>query len=402
MNLLYVYNYYQNPGGEDEPFTAEAALLEAQGHKVMRYSMHNDSINGMNPLLLAGTTIWNREAYAAIRRLVRENVIDVVHFHNTFPLISPAAYYAAKAEGARVIQTLHNFRLICPGSLLSRSGRVCEECLGRGTYWPGVVHACYRDSRIQTAAVAAMLIGHRLAGTWNRQIDLYVALTEFARNTFVRAGFPAERITVKPNFVQPDPGLGTGRGGFALFAGRLSPNKGIEVLLDAWKTLGSRLPLKIAGDGPLLGRVKEAAANVAGIEYLGRQPRENVLALMRNATALIFPSVWYEGFPMTILEAYASGLPVIASDLGSMASIVADKITGLRFKAGSAQELVSTVGWLLGNPSEIPDLRRNARLEFTTKYSAAQNYTQLIRIYNHVLGNTFEISGALTREQYGD
>lgn len=401
MNLLYVYNYYQNPGGEDEPFAAEAALLEAQGHFVVRYSMDNRAIDGMTPLALGRKIMWNQDAYRDIQRRVSENAIDVVHFHNTFPLISPSAYYASRRAGARVVQTLHNFRLICPGSFLSRAGRVCEDCVGKRVAWPGVIHACYRDSRVQTAAVAGMVTAHRLAGTWTRQIDLYVALTELARNKFIRAGLPSQRIIVKPNFMEPDPGEGAGQGGYALFVGRLSANKGVDVLLDAWKAIGQRLPLKIVGDGPLVNRVKDAAAGLPGIEYLGRQSRETVLSLMKNAAALIFPSVWYEGFPMTIVEAYASGLPVIASNLGGMASIVKDGITGLHFDAGQADDLVRKVGWLLDHPSAMPELRRHARAEFTGKYTAAQNYTQLIRIYNHVLGNKLEISGARAHEQYG-
>lgn len=399
MNLLYVYNYYQNPGGEDEPFAAEAALLEARGHGVWKFSLHNDAIRNMNPMKVARNTIWNPDAYRTVHRLVRDNEIDVVHFHNTFPLISPAAYYAARRAGARVVQTLHNFRLICPGSFLSRGGRVCEECVGKRILWPAVRHKCYRESRPQTAAVAAMVSGHRLAGTWNRQIDLYIALSEFARNKFVEAGLPAGSMVVKPNFIEPDPGVGHGSGRFVLFVGRLSTNKGISVLLNAWKKIGSQVPLKIVGDGPLQHCVENAAASTSGIEYLGRQPREVVLRLMKEALALAFPSVWYEGFPMTIIEAYASGLPVIASDLGSMRSMVKDGITGLLFKPGDSDDLAARVQCLLGTPAMLPDLRRNARLEFTSSYTASQNYTQLIRIYHHVLGNTFRSSG-VRAEQY--
>ena len=400
MNVLYVYNYYQNPGGEDEPFAAEAALLEAQGHSVHRYSLHNDAIKGMNPVVLAGKLIWNNNAYNDIRRVVRQQQIDVVHFHNTFPLISPAAYYAAKKEGARVVHTLHNFRLACPNSFLSREGRVCEDCVGKAIPWPGVVHSCYRGSRAQSAAVAAMVSAHRFAGTWTRQIDLYVALSDFARDKFIQAGLPAERITVKPNFLEPDPGMGTGAGGYALFVGRLSTNKGIDVLMRAWQSLGARLPLKIVGDGPLAERVQHLSAIGDAIDYLGRQPRERVLSLMREATVLVFPSVWYEGFPMTIVEAYAAGLPVVASNLGSMASIVRHGSTGLHFTAGDADDLASKIRWLCDNPSVLPTFRTNARLEYTGNYSASQNYTQLMRIYNSVMNNTQGIAGAAAQEQY--
>lgn len=393
MNVLYVYNYYQNPGGEDEPFAAEAALIEAAGHLVKRYSLHNDAIAGMNPLKLAGKLIWNQTAYKDIRRLVRENRIDVAHFHNTFPLISPAAYYAARQEGARVVHTLHNFRLICPNSFLSRDARVCEDCLTKVVPWPGIVHACYRDSKMQSAAVATMLAGHRFAGTWTKQIDLYIALSEFARRKFIQAGLPADRFEVKPNFAHPDPGMGSGAGRFALFVGRLSPNKGIDVLLNAWKTLASRLPLRIVGDGPLAEQVQRNTGN--GIEYLGRQPREKVLSLMREASFLVFPSVWYEGFPMTIVEAYASGLPVIASNLGSMASIVEDHVTGLRFAPGDAGDLCQKVEWICNHPDVLRDMRGNARAEFVNRYSAGPNYTQLMRIYARVLDRSGAVGAQL-------
>jgi glycosyltransferase involved in cell wall biosynthesis len=387
MNILYVHNYYQNPGGEDQAFAAEAALLESNGHLVRRFSMHNDAVAGMNPLTLAGKLIWNGDARDDIRAIVRGSGIEVVHFHNTFPLVSPSAYYAAKSEGARVVQTLHNFRLVCPGAFLSREGRVCEECLGKAIAWRGVVHRCYRGSRLQTAAIGTMLATHRAAGTWDRQVDAYIALTGFARDKFIQGGLPADRIAVKPNFVEPDPGCGSGQGGYALFVGRLTEEKGIRTLLGAWERLGESLPLKIAGDGPLVEEVRQACASNSEIEYVGPKPRAEVLALMKDASFLVFPSVWYEGFPMTIAEAYASGLPVIASNLGSMASIVKDGVTGLHCEPGNVQDLIDKVQWLQAHPEQLRNLRRNARREFTVHYSAAGNYTQLMRIYHQGSGS---------------
>jgi glycosyltransferase involved in cell wall biosynthesis len=386
MNVLYVYNYYQHPGGEDQAFAAEAGLMEAKGHCVRRYSMHNDAIDGMNRLALAKKLIWNADAYKEIRAIVRGSAIDVVHFHNTFPLISPAAYYAAKSEGARVVHTLHNFRLVCLGALLSRQHGICEDCLGESIPWQGVMHACYRDSTVQSAGVAAMLAGHRLIGTWGRKIDLYIALSEFARDKFIQGGLPAHKIAVKPNFAEPDPGVGSGEGRYALFVGRLSPEKGIDTLLRAWKELDGSVQLKIVGDGPLEPEVRRAAANCAGIEYVGRTPREEVLRLMRGASFLVFPSIWYEGFPMTIVEAYASGLPVLASNLGTMASVVKDGVTGLHFVPGDAHDLANKVRSLVSQKHRAGELRANARLEFIRRYSSGDNYAQLIRIYRRVLG----------------
>jgi len=385
MNILYVYNYYQNPGGEDECFAAEAALMESRGHVVRRYTLHNDAINGMSRFVLAGKLMWNRDAAKDIFNIVRDERIDVVHFHNTFPLISPAAYYAAKRAGAKVVHTLHNFRLVCPSALLSREGAVCEECLGKTVPWRGVLHSCYRDSKVQSAALATMLAGHRLTGTWRQQIDRYIALSEFAKQKFIQGGLPAAKITVKPNFIDPDPGAGDGEGGYALFVGRLSVDKGINTLLRAWKALGRQIPLKIAGDGPMAAEVRNATTSDARIEYLGRQERKQVLGLMRGASFLMFPSVWYEGFPMTIVEAYASGLPVIASDLGSMTSIVKHQVTGLRFLPGDVQDLIKSIEWFRTHPREVRLFRINARREYLTNYSAARNYAQLIRIYDDVL-----------------
>jgi glycosyltransferase involved in cell wall biosynthesis len=386
MNVLCVHNYYQNPGGEDQAFAAEARLLESNGHAVLRYSMHNDVIDAMPRLELARRLVWNGSAQREIGTIVRENAIDVVHFHNTFPLISPAAYFAARHAGARVVQTLHNYRLLCPGSLLSREGRVCEECLGKAVPWRGVLHSCYRDSTAQSAAVAAMLAGHRLLGTWNHQIDLYIALSEFSRDKFIQGGLPAQKIVVKPNFAEPDPGMGTGEGGYALFAGRLAVDKGIDTLLRAWALPGgNRISLKIVGDGPMAPEVQSAAAAGVGIEYAGRKPREEVLRLMREAAFLVFPSLWYEGFPMTIVEAYASGLPVVASKLGTMASLVKDGVTGLHFRPGDAQDLIDKAQQLIASPKTARSLGANARMEFTARYSSSDNYLQLMRIYHQAL-----------------
>jgi glycosyltransferase involved in cell wall biosynthesis len=389
MRILAVFNHYQQRGGEAQVFEAETALLEAQGHFVERFQMHNDDVDGMNRLTLAAKLIWNKHAAAQVYRAVRDNRIDIVHFHNTFPLISPSAYYAAHRGGARVVHTLHNFRLVCPGALLSREGRVCEECLGRSIPWRGIQHACYRDSRLHSAAVTTMLATHRLLGTWQRQIDTYIALSEFAKTKFIEGGVPHEKIVVKPNFVDPDPGFGEGSGGYAFFAGRLVESKGIRTLLAAWKTLGLHITLRIAGEGPLADEVKSVAISTHGIEYLGPRTRSEILQLMKDAVFLVFPSLWYEGFPVTLAEAYACGLPVIASDLGTMKALVKDDVTGLRFHPGSSDGLTDAVRCLLGSPPDrSAQLRKNARREYLENYSAAANYEKLMKIYDRTLNTS--------------
>jgi glycosyltransferase involved in cell wall biosynthesis len=381
MKVLLVHNQYQQPGGEDQVFMAEAALLEAYGHEVLLYSVHNDQVAGMNPMTLAGSTIWNRLSYRALRSLIRQERPQLAHFHNTLPLISPASYYAAKAEGVPVVQTLHNYRLLCPNALFFRDGHVCEDCQGKFVPWPGVLHACYRGSRPASAAVAAMLTIHRGLRTWTEQVDVYIATTEFAREKFVQGGLPAEKLIVKPHFLHPAPDPGEVQGDYALFVGRISPEKGVGTLLEAWKRLGARIPLRIVGDGPLAEEVMDATKALGRAEWLGRQPQERVLALMRKASVLVFPSTCYENFPVTILEAYAVGLPVIASDLGGMSSLVDHGRTGLHFRPGDPNDLVKKVEWTSANPTELAEMGRKARSEFEAKYTAERNYEALKEIY---------------------
>jgi glycosyltransferase involved in cell wall biosynthesis len=384
-----LHNHYQQPGGEDQVFSAESELLESRDHRVLRYTVHNDQVSKMGSLDRAKTAIWNRAVYRELRTLIHRERPQIAHFHNTFPLISPAAYYAARAEGVPVVQTLHNYRLLCPNALFFRDGRVCEDCLGRQHFsWPGILHACYRESRPASAAVAAMQSVHRAMGTWDGAVDVYVALSEFARRKFVEGGLPADNVVVKPNFVNPDPGAGEGRGNFFLFVGRLSQEKGMDTLLAAWKRLRMEAPLRILGDGPLAPKVAEAAERIQGLEWMGRQPRDRVLALMKDARALIFPSVWYEGFPMVIAEAYAVGLPVIASDLGSMSSLVDHGRTGLRFRPGDPEDLAIQAEWASTHPAELRRMRAEARAEFENNYTAERNYRVLMDIYRTVVERT--------------
>lgn len=381
MNILVAHNYYQQIGGEEQVFLSECDLLERHGHSVYRYILNNDQIETTPPLELLGKTIWNWAVYREVRSLMRQHSIQVVHFHNTFPLISPAAYYAAKSEGAVVVQTLHNYRLLCSNALLLRNGKVCEDCLGKPIPWPGILHACYRGSNSASAAVVAMLTFHRLLQTWNQQVDAYIALTDFARDKFVQGGVPAEKVFVKPNFVDPDPGVGAGQGGYALFVGRLSVEKGIDILLEAWAKLGAKIPLKILGDGSLASEVYEATQHQQGIEWLGRRPMNEVYELMQNAQFLIFPSKWYEGLPRTLIESFACGTPVIAANLGAMSSFVAHYETGLHFQLGNAEDLVTQVGWAITHPELILKMRQNARAEFEIKYTSFESYQQLVKIY---------------------
>ena len=387
VKVLLVHNFYQRPGGEDQVFGAEGTMLERNGHEVLRYTVANDALNQTPASAMAVQTVWNRRTHAELTRIVSDERPDVVHFHNTFPVISPAAYHAARGAGAAVVQTLHNYRLICSNAQLFRDGRPCEDCVAKRVRWPGVVHRCYRSSVLASGTIVAMLSVHEALQTWRRSVDRYIALTEFARAKFVAGGLPARKVAVKPNFVADDPGVGTGDGGFALFVGRLSPEKGIEAMLDAWTSGAPGLPLKVVGSGPLDEPVAARASQVARIEWLGQRTNEEVREFMKRAAVLVVPSIWYEGLPMTIVEAFAVGLPVVASDLGSMASLVETGRTGVLFPAGDPSALAQAVRHLAEDETARSRMGIAARAEYEEKYTASRNHELLLSIYRAAIAD---------------
>ena len=360
-------------------------MLRAYGHRVTEYSVSNDLIDTMGYLRLASRTIWSQQTFRELRQLFQTHRPQIAHFHNTFPLISPSAYYAAQAENVRVVQTLHNFRLCCANGLLFRNGTICEECLGRPSPWRGIVHKCYRNSRVASAVVVSMLATHRALGSWWRAVDLYIALTEFSRNKLIEGGVPASKIVVKPNFVDHDPGSGTGGGGYAIFVGRLSQEKGLESLLSAWRSLEGILPLKIVGSGPMAAAVQQAARSDAAIQSMGPLPLDDVYKLIGDATVLILPSECYENFPRVLVEAFAKGTPVIAPKLGAMAEIVDDDRTGLHFEPGNAADLAAKIRLLLAEPQKLARMRKAARGKFDENFTAEINHKRLMALYERTL-----------------
>ena len=383
LKIIIAHNFYQQAGGEDQVFADETALLESHGHTVARHTVHNDEVTNLGRLTLAGRTIWNRQSHRELYELVRREQAEIVHFHNTFPLLSPSVYSAARAAGAAVVQTLHNYRLVCPTAICYRDGKVCEDCLSKSIPWPAILHRCYRGDRGASVVTAAMLAVHHGRGTFANDVDAFIALTEFARQKFVQAALPAEKISVKPNFVSPDAGPGDGSGNYCLFVGRLTESKGIQVLLKAWKHLPERLELKIAGDGELAPLVRDAAATDPRIHFVGRLPPHQINDLMGKAAALIFPSVWYEGLPKTILESYARGTPVIASKLGSMIELIEDGKTGRHFNPGDAVDLAATVSRAFADGS-LAAMRSAVRERFVSRYTADANYKMLMEVYDRV------------------
>jgi glycosyltransferase involved in cell wall biosynthesis len=382
VKVLLVHNYYLEPGGEDQVFSAEADILRAHGDEVRLYTVHNDRIATMGKPELAASTVWNRLVLAELTAILRDDRPDIVHFHNTFPLVSPAGYAAAQRLRIPVVQTLHNFRLLCLNALFLRNGRPCEDCLGRSVAWPGVLHACYRNSRQASAVVAAMLAIHRSRGTWQTAVDTYITVSEFARAKFIEGGLPEDRLVIKPNFLSDDPGVGSHGGRFALYVGRLSQEKGIGPLTQHWGSLAPGMPLRIIGSGPL---ETLAADSPPGIEWLGRQPRERVLAAMRDAAFLVFPSECYEGFPMVVLEAMATGLPVIASRRGALPEILEDGKSGVLVSPDEPEGWRRALGWAIGNLEPLKELGRHARGAYQSKYTSDVGYRLLSEVYQRTL-----------------
>lgn len=386
MKIVLVHNFYQQPGGEDVIFEQERRLLESNGHQVVVYNRSNFETESWNKLQLLKNIVWANDSKADIERLLKAEKPDVVHIHNTFMVISPSIYQACVEAGVPTVQTLHNYRLLCPTATFYRDGHVCEDCLKQNLF-QSVKHACYRNSRANTAAVAFMLAFHRQRGTWAKDVTRFIALTEFARERFIESGLPSRKIVVKPNFIDPDPGERAEAGGYAFFAGRLTPEKGVGVLLDAWKLLKNPIPLKIAGDGPARADLEAQAERLGlkNVEFLGRIDRSDVVRTLKGAHFVVVPSLWYEGFAVVLVDGFACGLPVLTSRIGSMIELVEDGKTGLLFNPGDAKDLAARAQWLWDNPEQAAAIGRNARQEYLQKYTAEQNYAALMDIYKQAI-----------------
>jgi glycosyltransferase involved in cell wall biosynthesis len=392
MKIVVVHNTYQQPGGEDIVFRSECELLKSTGHTVVEYQRSNhDASNyvSIRRLALAKNTIWASDTRREFRQLLLRERPDVVHVHNTFVMVSPSIYWACRDAQVPVVQTLHNYRLLCPGATFFRDGKVCEECLEHGV-WRGVRYSCYQGSTSATAVVAAMLTTHRFLGTWPRLIEYFLAPTEFARRKFIKGGLPQDKILVKPNFVDPDPGEGTGDRSYALFVGRLSPEKGLRTLLAAWASLGNTIPLHIVGDGPLRAELEEYARQhgLSNVCFRGRLTWKETMAAMKGARCLLFPSECYEGaLPLTVVEAFACGTPVIASRHGAMQDLITDGSTGLHFTPGDSEDLASKAEHAWTHPTILDAMRKQSRRTYEATYTATRNYEMLLETYERAIRN---------------
>ena len=389
LRILVAHNSYQMPGGEDRVVTEEIALLRLRGHEVEALLRHNDelAVHGMaDRARAARDCVWSASSAQAMRTAIQRFRPDVLHVHNTFAMLSPSIYWAASACGVPVVQTLHNYRLACPQNYFLREGRICQDCLGRAPL-PAVVHSCYHNSRAQTLAIAVMLTAHRALGTWSSKVSRYIALSEFCREQFIAAGLPAEKICIKPNFAPspaPPKAVASDRerdtAAQFLFVGRMSPEKGLSVLAQALQ-IDDTLSCIAVGDGP----AKAELASVGRICMAGWLDPPAVSEHMYKALALVLPSVWFEPFALVTLEAFAHGLPVIASRIGSLPDIITDGQTGLLFEPGNARDLAQKMRWAREHPTQMQRMGDAARAVHERKFSADENYRQLIRVYQDAI-----------------
>lgn len=379
--VLIAHNYYQIPGGEDTVVQNEKKLLEDHGHEVVLYTRHNFELkefSKIQKLLIPFSTIFNMRTYREVKQIIKEKQIDIVHVHNTLNLISPSVYYAAFTQKVPVVQTIHNFRLLCPGATFYRDGHVCEKCLEKGLFC-AVKHSCYRGSRVQTLACVVSTLIHRAIGTYGK-IN-YICLTEFNKSKLLNLKkIKEDKVFVKPNFVQAAKECVpySERKNQFIYVGRLEEIKGIDVLLNAWKLLGEDAPeLLVCGKGPLEEWAKDFVNDnhLEKVKLLGFVPNNQVQEMVGKSKALILPTQVYEGFPVTIVEAYGHGTPVIASDLGNAGNLVISDVTGEKFSYQSAEALANVVKEFGAYDSE------KILMIYQEKYSSDRNYKDLWRIY---------------------
>ncbi len=381
MKIIVAHNRYQLGGGEDAVVRDEVALLRRYGHSVHLMEQDNDAINGLSGKMMAAASVfYSSSSRARMKQAIGDFHPDLVHVHNWFPMLSPSVFMEADRSGIPTVQTLHNFRMLCANALLYRNGAICTDCLGKSLPLDGVVHGCYRGSRTGSAVVTAAYGLHRLLRTWDC-VDLFIAVSDFEREILIRGGLPAEKVVVKPHFIGSDALHADGNPeDAALFVGRLSPEKGIGMLLAAWNSRRIPLRLRIIGDGPLADEVRSSAARNSAIEYLGALPPDAVYRAMAKARFLVFPSDCFETFGRTIVEAFSQGTPVLAADLGGVPELVEEGVTGYRFAAGDAEALAAGTRRFPAS-GDYQRMRQRCRDLFLGKFTAEINHNLQMEIY---------------------
>lgn len=391
-NILMVHNFYQQAGGEDTVFHQESAMLEDAGHRVVRYTRTNDDIKGaLGKLKALFAMVFNLRTYREVKRIIRDERIDVVHCHNTFPMISAAVYWAARHEHVPVIQTVHNFRLLCPNASFYRDGTICEECLNRG-FQSAVKHRCYRHSRLQTAGVALLLQINRKIGSYS--IPHYVFLTEFNRDkhkAFLES--TGASCSVISNCCDDYSHLArsyAAREPIVLYFGRLSKEKGIAELLNVWTSFcksnhESELRLVVVGDGEKAEEVRKIVCDPANrCDFPGKMSHDDLIELIGRSLVTVVPSNWYEGLPMALVESFSCKTPVLGSAVGNVGSIVSSSEGGEAYSNDSGVEFARALARVTGDWETYS--ARCSRY-FKKNYSSGLHLAELERLHFRMRNN---------------
>jgi glycosyltransferase involved in cell wall biosynthesis len=389
MKILVAHNHYQQNGGEDTVARSEFNLLKDFGHDVRLYERDNREIKNSSffeKLRFLFDIKWSRRSYNDMRKALQEFRPDVVHFHNIFFVLTPSVYSACRDEGIPVVQSLHNFRPVCLNGLFLRNGKVCELCAQRKSFWKGVLYRCYRKSWLISVVLSDMLNHHWVKKTWTNMINVYITATEFSRQKYIKFGIPNDQIMHKPNIVYPNLFNQKQDGGYALYVGRLSKEKGVEGLLNAWKHIQG-FQLKIMGDGPLSDDLRSYvdSEKIANVEFLGFVSSKEYLRYMQGASFLVIPSVCYENFPCIVSEAFACGIPILASNFGGMSEIIKDRETGFLFRVGDVDDLVEKIKLAISSKDTLRKMRENVLKEYEAKYTPEENHKTLLTVYSRAM-----------------
>lgn len=389
MKILIIHSRYKFEGGEEAVVSSEMEMLKRFGHDLVLYERLNKEIEGFSLCgklnFLTKDIIFSQKTFNEIKELVKREKPDIAHIHNIFFMVSPSVYYALAQSNIPVVQSLHNYRLFCPRGIFYRNGKICEKCNSKN-FMPAIINRCFKDSFIITLSLVRMLRFHFRRKTFQNKISSYIASSEFSRDKLIKLGLSEDKMFVKPNFIDLKVEDAKNHERYALFIGRLFDYKGVRTLISACEKF-SNFHIKIIGSGPLYKELKNRVRKMSNIELLGRVSGDEKLEYLRGASFLIFPSQCYESMPRIIIEAFACGVPVIASCLGTRTEPIEDGRTGMYFTPGDSQELASKIKWAWQNPEKMREMGREARKKYEEEYTAEKNYEILMNIYRETIEN---------------
>lgn len=388
MRILIIHNYYKRPGGEDFVVDNEKTMLSKNGHQVFTMFKYNtiDLKSFLSKIRLIFRTHANKYSQKEVLSKIEEVQPDIVHVHNFFPLFSPSLFKACHDANVPVVLTLHNYRLLYPNGLMLKRNNELDHRTIKGSAFITIKDRVYRNSWLQTAVLAHFIEYNKKRNFWNKYVSQFICLTEFSKNIFEEWGLNPQKISVKPNFMEDKRILVDKCNDQFLFVGRLSQEKGILDLVHSWIEAKIKPDLSIIGDGPLADKIELLTRTVPNIHYLGKKSSNEVNEILANSRALVFPSIWYEGFPMTILEALCQGKPVVTTSIGSQSAIIKNGYNGLHYHIDDIVSLQTAVQ-IMGNDEKYEQMCKNARLSFQENFCESINYKQLMEVYRTALDN---------------